>query len=297
MADLTDLRVRAALELDYAKAREYVGLHEYDGRLQDLSPAGVATALRDLGRGPLPDDPFDAAVMEIHEDGLRAWFEEAEVHRRDPLLHVRAMDVACYDREYASSAERRRAKELHLEAWPDAVDNAVMSLDRVPAPVATASLAAVRGLGEGVDDPRARIAVDRFATHVEAAARDGDPSAALGPDLFLWLLGAARGSMTTTARRSNRKPSVPAHRRARPDRMSAGWDSAVSYGRRPATGTGCQVPDLDAPRGQTTSTASPARRAAATVSAVPPPRPVGALPSQTATRRSAPWRSRRLAAS
>lgn len=257
----------------------------------------MATALRDLGRGPLPDDPFDAAVMEIHEDGLRAWFEEAEMHRRDPLLHVRAMDVACHDREYASSAERRRAKELHLEAWPDAVDNAVMSLDRVPAPVATTSPAAVRGLREGVDDPRARIAVDRFVAHVEAAARDGDPSAALGPGLFLWLLGAARGSMATTARRSNRKPSVPAHRRARPDRMSAGWGRRRVV--RPAARNRhrCQVPDLDAPRGQTTSTANPARRAAATVSAVPPPRPVGALPSQTATRRSAPWRSRRLAAS
>ncbi len=65
----------------------------------------------------------------------------------------------------------------------------------------------------------------------------------------------------------------------------------------PGTEHGCQAPDLKAPRGHTTSTVSPARRAAATVSAVPPPRPVGALPSQTATRRSAPWSSRRLAAS
>jgi hypothetical protein len=207
VADLADLRVRAALELDYARAREYVGLHEYDGRVQDLSPAGVAAALRALGGGPLPDDPFDAAVTEIHEDGLRAWFEEAEVHRRDPLLHVKAMDVACYDREYASPEERHRARELHLAAWPDAVDNAVTSLDRVPAPVATASLAAVRGLRAGVDDPRARAAVDRLAAHVEAAAREGDPSAALGTGLFLRLLGAGEGTgfdvaeLTATAER------------------------------------------------------------------------------------------------
>ena len=45
---LEDQRVRAAVELDLASAREYVGLHEYDGVLQDLSPAAVSTALKSL---------------------------------------------------------------------------------------------------------------------------------------------------------------------------------------------------------------------------------------------------------
>ncbi len=207
MAGLTDSRVRAAVELDLASAREYVGLHEYDGVLQDLSPTAVAAALSRLGAGPLPADPFDAAVVDVHEDGLRALYAEAEVHRTNPLVHVSAMDLACYDREYAPAAQRAEAKERHLRSWPDAVDNAVAALDRVPAPVATATLPAVRGLAAGIDDPRLLAAVQRFTTHVERAARDGEPSAALGPDRFLRLLGAGEGmtfdlaALTDTAER------------------------------------------------------------------------------------------------
>ncbi|MEV5886559.1 DUF885 family protein [Streptomyces sp. NPDC052020] len=221
MAGLAQARVRRAVELDFAKAREYVGLHEYDGEVQDLSPGGVAAALGRLGRGPLPDDPFDAAVLEIHEDGLRARFAEAEVHRRDPLVHVAAMDLACYDREYAPAGERRRARERHLRSWPDAVDNALAALDRVPAPVAAASLPAVRGLAAGVEDPGALAAVGRFAAHVEAAARGGAPSAALGAGLFLRLLGAGEGlgfdiaGLTETAERER-------------DRLRAVLDEAVA---------------------------------------------------------------------
>ncbi|HEX3588177.1 MAG TPA: DUF885 family protein [Pseudonocardiaceae bacterium] len=207
MTELQDARVRAAVELDLASAREYVGLHEYDGVLQDLSPAGVAAAFAQVGAGPLPSDPFDAAVLTVYEDGLRAGFAETEVHRRDPLVHVSAMDLACYDREYAPAAERREARERHLRSWPDAVDNAVAALDRVPAPVATATLASVRGLAVDVEDPKILAAVTRFTAHVEQAARDGEPSAALGAERFLRLLGAGEGmafdlaALTDTAER------------------------------------------------------------------------------------------------
>ncbi len=207
MAELRDTRVRAALELDLASAREYVGLHEYDGVLQDLSPGGVAAALAPVGAGPLPADPFDAAVLTVYEDGLRARFAETQIHRLDPLVHVSAMDLACYDREYAPAAERRDARERHLRSWPEAVDNAVAALDRVPAPVATATLASVRGLAVGIDDPAILAAVARFTAHVQKAARDGEPSAALGSGQFLRLLGAGEGmafdlaALTDTAER------------------------------------------------------------------------------------------------
>jgi hypothetical protein len=207
MTELQDARACAAVELDLASAREYVGLHEYDGVLQDLSPAGVAAAFAQVGAGPLPSDPFDAAVLTVYEDGLRAGFAETEVHRRDPLVHVSAMDLACYDREYAPAAERREARERHLRSWPDAVDNAVAALDRVPAPVATATLASVRGLAVDVEDPKILAAVTRFTAHVEQAARDGEPSAALGAERFLRLLGAGEGmafdlaALTDTAER------------------------------------------------------------------------------------------------
>ncbi|HEX5403691.1 MAG TPA: DUF885 family protein [Pseudonocardiaceae bacterium] len=207
MTGLTDPRVRAAIELDIAGAREYVGLHEYDGVIQDLSPDGVTAALGRIGAGPLPTDPFDAAVLTEYEDGLRATYVDAQRHRHDPLVHVSAMDVACYDREYAPADERREARERHLRSWPDAVDNAIAALDRVSAPVATATLASVRGLTAGVDDPAALAAVRRLAEHVEAATRNGAPSAELGADLFLRLLGAGEAktfdvaTLTETAER------------------------------------------------------------------------------------------------
>lgn len=199
--------MRAAVELDLASAREYVGLHEYDGVLQDLSPDGVAAALARIGSGPLPVDPFDAAVLTVYEDGLRAAFGETQIHRRDPLVHVSAMDLACYDREYAPAAERRAARERHLRTWPEAVDNAVAALDRIPAPVATATLPSLRGLAASVEDPAILAAVARLVDHVERAAREGEPSAALGAEPFLRLLGAGEGmafdvaTLTDTAER------------------------------------------------------------------------------------------------
>jgi len=193
MTELRDARVRAAVELDIASAREYVGLHEYDGVLQDLSPDGVAAAISRIGAGPLPADPFDAAALTVYEEGLRANFAETQIHRRNPLVHVSAMDLACYDREYADADERREARERHLRTWPDAVDNAVAALDRVPAPVATATLASVRGLAADVDDPKGLAAVTRFAEHVAKAAQEGEPSSALGSGQFLRLLGVPEG--------------------------------------------------------------------------------------------------------
>jgi uncharacterized protein DUF885 len=207
MTELRDARVRAAVELDIAGAREYVGLHEYDGVLQDLSPEGVTAALGRVGTGPLPADPFDAAVLTGYEDGLRAGFAETQLHRRDPLVHVGAMDLACYDREYAPAGERLAARERHLRSWPDAVANAVAALDRVPAPVATATLPSIRGLAVGVEDPKILAALARFTEHVERAERDGEPSAALGAERFLRLLGAGEGmafdvaGLTETAER------------------------------------------------------------------------------------------------
>ena len=41
-------RLRAVLDLNVAEAREYAGRHEYDGKIQDLSPAGVRDSLQRL---------------------------------------------------------------------------------------------------------------------------------------------------------------------------------------------------------------------------------------------------------
>ena len=172
-------RLRALCDLSVPDVREGSGRHEYDGVVPDLSPAGVARGLAALG-GPPVDDPYDERLLSAFETAARVAFAEVELHRRDPLLHVSAMDLACYDREYAPATERERARAQHLAAWPDAVDAALASLDQVPADVAAGTLSSVRGLSAGVHDEAALAAHARLVEHVRRAADEGDPDPALG---------------------------------------------------------------------------------------------------------------------
>ena len=181
-----DQRLRAICDLAASAVREYVGLHEYDGRVEDLSPEGVRAGLARLG-GPPRDDPHDEAHLATTERLVRLEFGELELHRSNPLYHIGALDVSSYDREYAPQAERDEARRRHLAAWPDAVDAAVDALDRVSAPVAEALLPAARGLvadlDEGDADPvveRARAAHRRLIDHLQGAAGNGHPGPALG---------------------------------------------------------------------------------------------------------------------
>jgi hypothetical protein len=118
------------------------------------------------------------------------------LHRRNPLLHLFAMDLACYDREYAPAAERDAARLAHLRAWPDAVDAAVAALDQVSAPVAAALLGGLRGLAAGIPAgappdvaAAARDAHARLVSHIEHATRTGDPDPALGGAALSSLMG------------------------------------------------------------------------------------------------------------
>jgi hypothetical protein len=183
---VTSQRLRALCDLSVASAREYVGLHEYDGKVEDLSPEGVRAGLARLG-GPPEPDPHDEAQLATFERLARLELGELELHRANPLYHIAALDVSCYDREYAPAAERADARRRHLAAWPDAVDAAVQALDRVSAPVAAALLPAARGLVADLEpadaDPvaeRARAAHRRLVELLERAADDGQPTAALG---------------------------------------------------------------------------------------------------------------------
>ncbi len=147
-------RVRAVCDLDVAEVREFSGRHEYDGKPQDLSPAGVRAGLARLARarasGARCADAYDEAQLAAAEAQKRVVFAELELHRRNPLFHLGELDLACYDRDYAPQEERDAARAEHLAAWPRVAEAAVTSLDRVSAPVAQALLGAVRGLGEGI---------------------------------------------------------------------------------------------------------------------------------------------------
>ncbi|WP_405613923.1 DUF885 domain-containing protein [Streptomyces sp. NBC_01511] len=187
-----DSRLRAITDLSVARTRELAGLHDlYDGQVQDLSPDGVHRALSALGGEPYPD-PHDEAHARSAESAAAVYFGQLEQHRGNPFLHVANLDTACYDRAYAPADERRSARAAHLRRWPEAVDAAVTSLDRVPAPVARATLPAARALADSAaGDERARAAHARFVAHLEHAAEHGDPSAAIGGEALRLLMSSA----------------------------------------------------------------------------------------------------------
>jgi hypothetical protein len=184
MSTPADPRLDALTDLMVPDAR--------DGAGQDLSPDGVRAGLARLG-GPERADPHDERHVTAFEARARLVLGELGMHRRDPNLHLEALDVSGYDREYGPLEERAAARRRHLAAWPDAVDAALESLDAVSAPVAQALLGAARGLGEDVEDPAALAALDRFLAHLERSAREGAPDAALGAPALTRLLALPEG--------------------------------------------------------------------------------------------------------
>ena len=190
-------RLRAICDLSMSTVREYAGRHEYDGRVEDLSPHGVRSGLARLGDGPPEEGGHDEAHLTAFERMVRLELGELELHRANPLYHIGALDVSCYDRDYAPAAERAQARRRHLAAWPDAVEAAVTALDRVAAPVAEALLPAAQGLTADLEpqragDPvveRALAAHKRLVAHLEAAAADGLHDTALGRGPLERLLG------------------------------------------------------------------------------------------------------------
>jgi hypothetical protein len=191
-------RVKAVTEARLAFSREYSGLHEFDGQIQDLSPEGVRKSLSRLG-GPALSDHLDDATVAGAEASLRTRLGDLELHRRDPFLHVEALDLTSYERDYAPAADRMKARRLHLTHWPDAIDAAISSLDRVPARVAAAFLGSVRGLRTAIrpDDgdvgTKAAAALDRLVHHLAWLAGRPDTAEGLGAERLVALLGCADG--------------------------------------------------------------------------------------------------------
>jgi hypothetical protein len=193
-------RLRALCDLAVPAARESVGLHElYDGLVQDLSPTGVQAALARVGQGPAEPDAHDEAQLRASEAAVQTEFAVLQEHRRNPLVHLWNLDLSCYDRPYAPEEERADARRRQMAQWPAAVDAAIESLDRVPAPLATALLPAVRGLKAGLpgDDraedsgslDAARQALGRLVDHIDGWANKGEQDAAIGGHELSQLMG------------------------------------------------------------------------------------------------------------
>ncbi len=195
-------RIRAVCDLSVAEVREYAGRHEYDGTVQDLSPAGVGAALGRLtaaaASAPPLADAHDEAHLTAFTTAAQVVYGELELHRSNPAFHLGNLDLAGYDRDYGPAANRARARAAHLAAWPAAIDAAVASLDQLSAPVAQALSAAVAGLALGLpEDASERVRDQALAAHarlmavMEQAAAAGSPDAALG--------GAALESLMSSA--------------------------------------------------------------------------------------------------
>jgi hypothetical protein len=197
-------RLRAVCDLDVSEVREYAGRHEYDGKPQDLSPAGVRTGLAALAAardgGERLADAHDEAHLAAAEEKKQVTYATLELHRRNPILHLGELDLACYDRDYAPREERDASRAEHLAAWPRVADAAVEALDQVSAPVAQSLLGGIRGLAAGLGEgpgisadavAAARAAHARLVAHVERAAADGDPDPALGGPGLTALMSSA----------------------------------------------------------------------------------------------------------
>ena len=65
-------RLRAIWRFHMPEARELAGLHELDGQVQDLSPAGVKSLLASLGQGEPEPDAHDEAHLAAAEAGACA---------------------------------------------------------------------------------------------------------------------------------------------------------------------------------------------------------------------------------
>jgi hypothetical protein len=197
-------RLRAVCDLHMAELREYSGRHEYDGRVQDLSPEGVRAGLARLAEAnaaaePLPD-AHDEAQLAAFIRRSEVEYGELELHRSNPLYHLGNLDLADYDRDYAPQAQREEARRAHLAAWPTAIDYATEALDRVSAPVAVSLLDVITGLAAGLPaDAEDKLRNEALAAHarlvqcIREAAERGDPDAALGPAGLSSLMGSAEG--------------------------------------------------------------------------------------------------------
>jgi Bacterial protein of unknown function (DUF885) len=132
-------------------------------------------------------EQVDREQVVAAEASLRIRFGALQQHRWDPILHLEAMDLSCYDRGYAPEDQRAQARQRHAAAWPGAADAAIASLDQVSALAAGALLPAVRGLvagiGPDVTGPvrdRALAAHGRLVAHLERAASGSEAPFALG---------------------------------------------------------------------------------------------------------------------
>ena len=135
-----------------------------------------------------------------------------ELHRRNPILHLAALDLACYDRDYAPQQQRDEARAAHLAA----LAGRDRRRDRDPGPGQRAGRGRAgrrhpragrwhpaRAPTSGSARPRWPRTPGWWSTSSRAAA-EGDPDAALGPAALSAIMSSAEGMPVDLGRLSER---------------------------------------------------------------------------------------------
>jgi uncharacterized protein (DUF885 family) len=241
-----DAILDAMLEAFPSQGRE-LGLRAYEGRVDDLSPAGLARraaerrrhldVLADLSAGDEQEaaDRDQLALVLAEEELLLTRREQT---RRDPLWAGRVLGVTSYlAGPEGTAAERAEGLRRHLEQIPDALDGLAAGLEEVPlafreaaadvfAGYASFYRTEVAALAGPAVAGRAAAAVERYGAAV--AAMDGPALEPWGPADFAELVRVRTGTALDPA-------GLLARGRAEADRqLAAQREAAARAGGTPA---------------------------------------------------------------
>ena len=161
LQDLIQEYMQAYFEANPVTASSWLGLHQYDARLPDLSQSSFARRiahLKDLESrvGQLPaaategdkESRFDRdlLVRSIQEELFH--LEDLRDHETNPMFYANLLDVSCYiKRDYAPLTERLEALVRHLVQVPAALEAGKATLEKaLPKPVLETALIMYEGL-------------------------------------------------------------------------------------------------------------------------------------------------------
>ena len=169
----------------------FLGLHEYDGRVADLSRAATdhwASAADDLLRqlaavdlAPLPfSRRLDATLLQLLLESPLFDLRESRDLDRNPMAYVGQVSLTPYlIREYAPAAQRVQAMVRLLGAVPTVLDQGRQRLDaKLPEPFVRLALAMASGLPAHLDEAEAfaRRASPNLGETFHGARQDAEQS-------------------------------------------------------------------------------------------------------------------------
>lgn len=204
-----------------------LGLHDYDGKLPDVTTNGVTQAIADLksllaeldAMAP-PADAIERVEHAAVATALRGDLFELETRRapaRNPMFYLGPLDLTPYiSRDYAPLPDRVNAIIAVANATPAHLESAKANLESsLPRTFVQTALLQTRGTStfvridvakatDAVEDPELRKqlhaslgvmakALDDYATFLEAALAKANDEYALGAEAFARMLRETQG--------------------------------------------------------------------------------------------------------